>query len=98
MEIFNQNKRTICAINTKEFDKIIMIEVGATNVGSINQTYQVNKKVNKGDEKGYFQLGASTVIILFKQNRIVLNQDITDAARQQLEIKGLMGQPLGRKG
>ena len=45
---------------------ILLIEIGATNVGSIQQTFTPGTPVAKGDEKGYFEFGGSSIITLFE--------------------------------
>lgn len=95
IHIFTQNKRTICELET-DFGKVLFLEIGATNVGSIHQTYSPNKHHLKGDEKGYFSFGASSLILLFEPNRIELDKDLVEATNEGLEIRCLMGQSLGR--
>lgn len=96
IEIFTENKRAICELLTDNFGKVLFIEVGATNVGSINQTYTPYLHYSKGAEKGYFSFGASALIILFEPNRIVLDADLIDVSKRRLETKCLMGQSLGK--
>lgn len=91
-----KNKRMITELHTKHFGIVLFIEVGATYVGSIHQTYQPEKHYAKGDEKGYFSFGGSCVIMLFEPFRIQFDQDLIDASNQRIEILGLMGQSLGR--
>ncbi len=55
-EIFCLNKREFTILSNPLFGDVVMIEVGATMVGSIVQTYKGNF-VKKGDEKGYFKFG-----------------------------------------
>lgn len=95
--ILTKNKRVICSLDSEEFGKILFIEVGATNVGSINQTYTPGKFYQKGDEKGYFSFGASTLILLFEPGRLQLDADLLEASAKKIEIRCLMGQKMGRK-
>ncbi|MBT3394482.1 MAG: phosphatidylserine decarboxylase [Waddliaceae bacterium] len=95
-DIFMENKRTVCALNTETFDTVLYLEVGATNVGSITQTYECNVSAKKGDEKGFFSFGASTIILLFKPDTIVFDEDLVKSSEQGLEVRGLMGQRLGK--
>jgi phosphatidylserine decarboxylase len=95
IHIFSENKRTLCALQTKAFGQVLFMEVGATNVGSIHQTYTPHQPCLKGDEKGYFSFGASSIILLFEQGRIAFDDDLLKASRQKIEIKGLMGQSMG---
>lgn len=96
ISILAKNKRVITELNTKHFGIVLFIEVGATYVGSIHQTYQPQKHYAKGDEKGYFSFGGSCVIMLFEPFRIQLDQDLIDASYQHIEVYGQMGQSLGR--
>ncbi len=95
IEILSQNKREITFLQTANFGRVLFIEVGATFVGSIHQTYCPNEPYAKGDEKGYFSFGGSTLILLFEPDTIQFDQDLIDASFSKLEVKGLMGQSLG---
>lgn len=95
IEIFTKNKRTLCKLETDKFGCLLFLEIGATNVGSIHETYQPGVYQKKGMEKGYFSFGASSLILLFEPNKIRLDQDLLDATKQGLEIKCLMGQRMG---
>lgn len=93
IHIFSENKRAICELSTSHFGKVLFIEIGATAVGSIHQTYSPFKNYNKGEEKGYFSFGASSLIVLFPPNTLKLDPDLIGGSG--LEIKCLMGQSLG---
>lgn len=95
IQIFTKNKRTITKLKTENFGEILYLEIGATNVGSIHQTYVPNKIYTKGDEKGYFAFGASSLILLFEPNKIVFDKDLLELSRSSLEIRCLMGQSMG---
>ncbi|OQX74349.1 MAG: phosphatidylserine decarboxylase, partial [Bacteroidetes bacterium 4484_249] len=69
IEIFCLNKREYVTISTSEFGDVIMAEIGATMVGSIIQTYNSDIAV-KGEEKGYFKFGGSSIVLLFKKGKI----------------------------
>ncbi|MGZ3634181.1 MAG: phosphatidylserine decarboxylase [Parachlamydiaceae bacterium] len=96
IEIFSQNKRAITQLATREFGTVLFIEIGATNVGSIVQTYRPYHFYPKGEEKGYFSFGASSLIILFPQDTIEFDSDLIRATEQNFEIKCLLGQSLGK--
>ncbi|MGM0439787.1 MAG: phosphatidylserine decarboxylase [Chlamydiota bacterium] len=93
---FIENKRTITSFKTDNFGEILYLEVGATNVGSIVQTFVPGEAVDKGHEKGYFQFGGSTLILLFPPRRIIFDQDLLRATSQGLEVKSAMGQSMGK--
>lgn len=94
IHIFTQNKRSICELETKNFGKILYIEVGATSVGSIHQTYTPFLPYAKGAEKGYFSFGGSSLILLFEPGAIKLEEDLIHFP-PHVEIRCLLGQPLG---
>jgi phosphatidylserine decarboxylase len=95
IHIFSKNKRTLCKLDTVAFGQVLFLEIGATNVGSIHQTYTPGKFYHKGTEKGYFSFGASSIIMLFKPNKIVLDEDLFTASKKKFEILCLFGQSLG---
>lgn len=74
-----------------------MIEVGATCVGSIIQTYTPDTKVNKGDEKGYFKFGGSTIILFFKKDTVNIDADILQQSNLGFESKVSFGETIGYK-
>ena len=90
-EIFFLNKREYVSISTQQFGDVIMAEVGATMVGSIIQTYP-NEKVLKGDEKGYFKFGGSTVVLLFEKSKIQIDEDLLENTAKGLETEVKMGE------
>ncbi len=94
-EVYCQNKREITLFKSQNFGEIALIEVGATCVGSIIQSYTPYKSVEKGQEKGYFKFGGSTVIMLLKENRIRIDEDIIENTFRGLETKVNMGERIG---
>ena len=95
IDIFTKNKRTLCKLATDNFGEVLFLEIGATNVGSIHETYQPNTFQKKGAEKGYFSFGASSLILLFEPYKIQLDQDLIEATNKGYEIKCLLGQRMG---
>lgn len=95
IHIFTSNKRVITELTTTHFGKVQFIEIGATNVGSIHETFKPGHFYKKGDEKGYFSFGGSSLIILFEEGVIQLDHDLLDAAERNMEIRCLIGQSMG---
>ncbi len=96
IEILCENKRVITALKTENFGEVQYIEVGATHVGSIVQTHVPEKSYAKAGEKGYFSFGGSCLILLFERSRIIFDQDLIAASAKKMEVRGLLGQSLGR--
>lgn len=95
LHILWENKRVMTSLKTKYFGDVLYIEVGATAVGSICQTYQSGTPYAKGAEKGYFEFGGSSVLMLFKKNTVIFDEDFIKASAQRLEMKANMGESLG---
>jgi phosphatidylserine decarboxylase len=90
-----ENKRVVTLIETEQFDTVGMVEVGATNVGSIQQSFVPGRAVKKGDEKGLFAFGGSCVITIFRQGRIRFDADVLEQSAKHLETYARMGDRLG---
>lgn len=96
-QLFCRNKREWCLFHSKNFGDVIYVEVGATCVGSIIQTYKPNTSIIKGEEKGYFKFGGSTLILFFEKDKIKLDKDILEQSKLSCEVKVFMGEPIGRR-
>lgn len=96
IQIFTENKRTLCVLETPLFGRVLFLEIGATNVGSIRETYILNQRHSKGAEKGYFEFGGSALIVLFAKGAIEFDPDLLSATKEGFEIRCLMGQSMGR--
>jgi phosphatidylserine decarboxylase len=97
IKIFYENKRMLTTLHTKNFSDVLYIEIGATNVGSINQSYIANLEYKKADEKGYFSLGASCIVLLFKKNTILFDKDLLQMSKDQIETSSLLGDSFATK-
>ncbi len=96
-KLFCENKREWSGFHSENFGDVLYVEVGATCVGSILQTYTPNKKVIKGEEKGYFKFGGSTVILFFEPDKINIDKDIIEQTEKGIETYVLMGEKIGEK-
>jgi phosphatidylserine decarboxylase len=90
-----ENKRELTLIESPAFGTVAMLEVGATNVGSILQSFTAGRPVTKGEEKGFFAFGGSCVITLFARGRIRFDDDIVAQSAQCRETYARMGDRLG---
>jgi len=94
IEIFCLNKREFTIISNPLFGDVVMAEVGATMVGSIVQSYK-EKFVKKGEEKGYFKFGGSTVVLLFEKNKIRIDEDLLINTLKGYETEIKEGERIG---
>ena len=97
LSILWKNKRALTEIETAHFGVMLYVEVGATCVGTIHQTYRPGSGVKKGDEKGYFSFGGSCLVLLFEKESVVFDEDLIANSRSGLETKANFGDRLGRR-
>lgn len=66
--VFVQNAREYAVFDTEEYGKVVQMEVGALLVGKIsNSGYAAGDRVRIGEEKGYFEYGGSSIVVLTKR-------------------------------
>lgn len=95
IHIFAENKRAVSRIASEEFGMVVMVEVGATCVGSFDYTFTPGERVAKGAEKGFFKFGGSSTITLFERGRIQLADDLVSHSRSGIELYARMGDRMG---
>lgn len=94
-EVFKENTRECTIVKTRNFGQLMYVEVGALLVGKINN-HDVFK-FKKGEEKGYFMYGGSTVIILIKKNIVKIDSDILENSKNGYETYVRFGEKIGEK-
>lgn len=92
--IYKENAREFCRIRTKYFGEVIQMEVGALMVGKITN-YHDRKQVSKGEEKGKFEFGGSTVVVLLKKDMVDLDEDLLENTKNGYETIIKMGERIG---
>ncbi len=90
-----ENKRVVTLVESPQFGTVAIIEVGATNVGSIQQSFVPGRAVAKGEEKGLFAFGGSCVITIFQRGRIRFDADVAEQSANHVETFAKMGDRLG---
>ena len=86
-----KNKRTLTELKTEAFGTILLLEIGATCVGSIKQSFTPGAPVEKGEEKGYFAFGGSSTITIFESGAVILADDLLENSARQTELYARMG-------
>lgn len=89
------NKRELTVLHTDTVGDILILAVGATGVGAIEQTYEPNRAVEKGQEQGYFAFGGSTIMLFFEPGRVQPAADLLENTAQGRETYAHMGDIFG---
>ncbi len=92
--IYKENAREYSLLHTEHFGDVLMMEVGALLVGKI-VNHHGKAQVQRGQEKGYFQFGGSTVVLLLEKDRAVIDGDILENSQQGIETVVRMGEKIG---
>ncbi len=95
LAILWENKRFITEIETEQLGRVLMLEIGATNVGSVHHTFVPTRSVEKGEEKGYFAFGGSATLTLFEPGRVQLAEDLLEQSAGQRELYAKVGDRMG---
>jgi len=84
-DIFIKNERRVSILETEHFGKLAYIEVGATCVGKIVQSFDESNPFKKGDEKGYFLFGGSTVVLCGEKGKWAPSEDMLTNTKAGIE-------------
>jgi len=95
IRILFENRRSVTRVDSDRLGLVTLVEVGASCVGSIVQTYVPLLPVATGEQKGYFQFGGSSMITLFEPGRIRLADDLLEQTAAGLELFARTGDRLG---
>ncbi len=88
-KVYEENQREYQILETKNFGKIVQMEVGALMVGKIvNHNLETFKR---GEEKGYFLFGGSTIVIIVKKGILSIDEDIMKNSLDKIETKVKQG-------
>lgn len=95
-KVFRENTRECTLIKTNNFKNIMYVEVGALLVGKICNIKKQGK-FKKGEEKGYFMYGGSTVILLIQKDALLIDDEIIKNSNKNIETCVKCGEKIGEK-
>jgi len=96
LSILWENRRARTIVDSPQFGKVLVMEVGATCVGGMHSTFKTGS-VEKGGHKGYFSFGGSCVTTIFQQGAVQLDADLLEQAAAGREVYAKMGERCGVK-
>jgi phosphatidylserine decarboxylase len=96
-QIFIKNERHVSILQTENFGRLAYIEVGAICVGKIVQSHRWNKPFMRGEEKGYFLFGGSTVVLLGEKGAWKPSADISANTAKGIETYLHLGTEVATK-
>lgn len=94
--IYKENAREYSLLKTEKFGTVLMMEVGALLVGKIENRHE-ERKVKRGEEKGNFAFGGSTIILLTQKDKVCVDKDILKNTECAYETLVKMGEKIGER-
>lgn len=94
VSIYKENAREFTMMKTEHFGHVVQMEVGALMVGRI-VNHHGEGIMRRGIEKGYFEFGGSTIVLLLQGDKVVIDQCLLDRTQDGCETKIKQGQRLG---
>ncbi|RYO83133.1 hypothetical protein DL766_004468 [Monosporascus sp. MC13-8B] len=95
LDVYGENVRVLCPIDSEIFGRVMVICVGAMMVGSTVITRKGGEHVKRAEELGYFKFGGSTIVLLFEDGRMVFDEDLIDNSNTALETLVRAGMSIG---
>lgn len=93
--IYKENTREYCLLKSKQFGSVVMMEVGAMMVGRIKNHQQGTGRAVRGKEKGYFEFGGSTILLMTTRNAVKPKREIAFNSVRGFETVVKQGQKVG---
>jgi phosphatidylserine decarboxylase len=93
-DILLKNERNINILETTNFGRLGLIEIGALSVGRIVQVHPVDRPFKRGGEKSVFKFGGSAVALFGEAGRWCPSQDLLEKTQEGVETIVKLGQPI----
>ena len=94
-QVFQENSRQVSVLETDHFGTVAWVEVGALMVGKI--VNHPKKEFQRGEEKGYFEFGGSTIVLFLEKNQLEIDPLILKYSSEKVEVKVSLGTVIGKK-
>lgn len=94
--VFVQNSREYQVIRTEKHGLVVQMEIGALLVGRIRnlRRYSRAARVRAGEEKGYFEFGGSTILLLFQKDALRWKEELLKQKDENGETPVQKGEPV----
>lgn len=92
--IYKENTREYSLLYSENFGEVLQMEVGAMLVGRIENHHE-KETVRRGQEKGNFAYGGSTVILMTRKGAVEPDEDILKNSAENIETRVKLGERVG---
>ena len=95
--LYAKNHRVITRYRTEQFGTAMLVEVGAMFIGSVVRQAPLGEPVRRGDVKGWFCFGGSSVLLFFEPGRVRPDADLLAQTAAGIETAVDVGEKIGEK-
>jgi len=95
--LYCRNKRALILFSSQNFGDVVLVEIGATFVGSIVHCFESNDEVYRGQQVSFFLPGGSLLLIFFKKDSFIPNEPLLKQTADGYETRVKIGDALGIK-
>lgn len=92
--IYRENTREYTLIQTQNSGTVLMMEIGAMLVGRIKNLHGASL-VERGAEKGYFEFGGSSIMLLLEKGHFEPDEDLIEHSSNGEETVVKQGESIG---
>lgn len=90
--VYHRNSREVTVLDTAHFGRAVQVEVGALCVGKIENRHP-SGPCKRGEEKGRFLFGGSTVVVLLRD--VQIDSEVVCNTQKGLETVVCLGEQIG---
>lgn len=94
VNVYSENTREYTLLRTGNFGDVVQAEIGAMLVGRIKNHHE-RVRFSKGEEKGMFEFGGSTIVLLTLPGAVEIDGDILQNTAEGFETVVKMGERIG---
>lgn len=98
VDLYCRNKRAVIKFASQNFGDVVLVEVGATFVGSIVHCFEEGDTVTRGQVASYFKPGGSLVLMFIKKGHFEPDSNLITRTSEGYETKTPIAMPLGLGG
>jgi phosphatidylserine decarboxylase len=95
VRLYCRNKRALIHFNSDNFGEVVIVEVGATFVGSIVHCFRDGQAVQRGDVASYFKPGGSLILAFYKKGCFRADEKLLARSKDGVETRIAIGEVLG---
>lgn len=94
-DVYKENCREYTVMRTNSFGTVVQVEVGAMMVGKICNNHNAGG-FTRGMEKGRFEFGGSTIVLLLKKGAAEIDKEIIENTANGFETRVKYGEKIGK--